>query len=234
MACLNLIVNMLRRDPPELVRENVADYDNDYADRRADGESILRSFNVQEVFQIFALGHAVGEMTPIYKVNRMFPFDNITFHTLLNRLQGTPPLGLVRQTVNTAARGGLVFFSELYMDTHARRLDENPDDPGDLSFFEAPNVLTRHRGTTLIDYVGDYLPEFEAVPNHRNHFEIMVWDLAFSIASSTSLSVAAPLCYQVCISHKTPTITPFLPLSGIVYCAGIKNRPWGDYGLLIF
>ena len=39
-------VNMLRRVPPQQLRDNVEDYENDYADHLTDGESILRCFNV--------------------------------------------------------------------------------------------------------------------------------------------------------------------------------------------
>ena len=132
-----IVVNMLRRIPPQQFHENVADYEHDYEDRQADGESILRRLNVNEVFQIFAPGHVVGHMSNVHKVYTMFPFDALSIHVLLYRLEGKRPIGLVRQSVTSEARGEFIKFSDFYFDSPERRARDY-NDRGVLSFFEAP------------------------------------------------------------------------------------------------
>ena len=154
----------------------------------------------------------------------MFPFDSVSIHTLLNRLQGLSPLGLVRETVTTEVRGELITFSELYIDTPRMKLN-NENDRGDMSFFEELNAQLCHRETTLNDYICDYT----TVTTLRS--TIMNWDLVSPTANSTSLCVGVRRRYQVCTSLVTQNITPFLPSLGIFYCAGIKHRSWGDCGL---
>ena len=126
----------------------------------------------------------------------MFPFDAVSFYTLLNCLQGLRPLGLVRQSVTTEARSELIRFSDLYIDTPGRRLHD-PNNPGDLSFFVEPNAQCHYRGTTLNDYISDFTIVSGAVPNHHNHFEISYNGLGCSPASAGNyfppeLSIANP------------------------------------------